>query len=226
MMLSALLFSAMTTWPSHDMTVATPDIREPYRQMAGMTSLTAQRFQYLVKQKTDFSCGAAAVATILSQAYDWPVNEYDVISGMLLDADLDLVIEKGFSMLDMKHYVKRLGLRARGYKVDANTLKKIKIPTIVLLDINNYKHFVVLQRIEGDRVYIGDPARGNMTLAFPTFVKAWNGFVLGIIGPGYDRNNPLVTRAGPLTLANKHQQQRLISDHELMEFGFTQSDLF
>jgi len=34
-------------------------------------SIRERRFSDLVEQKTDFSCGAAAMATILNQAYGW-----------------------------------------------------------------------------------------------------------------------------------------------------------
>lgn len=225
-LLASLLLATLMQTQGATLTFNTPDLREPLRQVQGLTNLRAQRFQYLVMQKTDYSCGAAALATILSQAYDWPVNEYDVISGMLLEADLETVMAKGFSMLDMKRYVARLGLRARGYKVDQDALMKLRIPTIVLLDLDGYKHFVVLQRIEGNQVFLGDPARGNLMVDYDDFAASWNGLVLGIIGPGYVRDNPLVTRAAPLTLRHRHQHMRLASDNELMEFGFIQSDFF
>ena len=40
-----------------------------------------------MEQKTDFSCGAAALATILRQAYWMDVDEDHVIKGMLVNAD-------------------------------------------------------------------------------------------------------------------------------------------
>ena len=110
-------------------------------------SVRERKFADLVQQKTDFSCGAAALATILRQAYWLDVNEDQIIEGMLAHADQDIVRVQGFSMLDMKRYVESIGMRARGYRVAAETLSEIKIPVVVLLDIRGYKHFVVLQKV-------------------------------------------------------------------------------
>jgi predicted double-glycine peptidase len=76
-------------------------------------SIRERKFADLVQQKTDFSCGAASLATILRQAYWLDVDENQVIEGMLAHANEDLVRTQGFSMLDMKHYVESLGMRAR-----------------------------------------------------------------------------------------------------------------
>jgi len=62
-------------------------------------SIRERRFANLVEQKTDFSCGAAALATILRQAYWLDVDEDHVIKGMLVTADQNLVRTQGFSML-------------------------------------------------------------------------------------------------------------------------------
>jgi predicted double-glycine peptidase len=110
-------------------------------------SIRERKFADLVQQKTDFSCGAAALATILRQAYWLDVTEDQIIEGMLAHADQDLVRVQGFSMLDMKRYVESIGMRARGYRVAPETLGEIKIPVVVLMDIRGYKHFVVMQRV-------------------------------------------------------------------------------
>ena len=46
-------------------------------------SIRERKFADLVQQKTDFSCGAAALATILRQAYWLDVDEQQIIEGML-----------------------------------------------------------------------------------------------------------------------------------------------
>lgn len=76
-------------------------------------SIRERRFADLVEQKTDFSCGAAALATIPEKAYGAPLDEQAVIQGMLAHADPEIVRTQGFSMLDMKRYVESMGMRAR-----------------------------------------------------------------------------------------------------------------
>jgi hypothetical protein len=190
-------------------------------------SIRERRFSNLVEQKTDFSCGAAAMATLLNEAYGWDLSEEDVIRGMLDEAaDVEQVRNKGFSMLDMKRYAQSLGLRARGYRIDKNNLAQITVPVIVLIEVRGYKHFVVMQRSVDDWVYVGDPILGHKKLTLDEFSQGWNGIVFALIGPGYDRNNALLRPPEPLTAKHRLKDFSPVQDAELMEFGFIQSDFF
>ncbi|WP_442962543.1 C39 family peptidase [Pseudomonas sp.] len=189
-------------------------------------SIRERRFKHLVEQKTDFSCGAAAMATILNNAYGWRLQEEDVIRGMLQVADPDTVRTQGFSMLDMKRYAESLGLRARGYRIEPAMLEQLKVPSIVLIDIRRYKHFVILQRTFKGYVYLGDPVLGHKKMSIEEFQAGWNGIVFAVIGPGYDRNNPLLSPPEPLTARNRIDKFSPVKDAELMDFGFIQSDFF
>ncbi|WP_028694200.1 C39 family peptidase [Pseudomonas cremoricolorata] len=189
-------------------------------------SVRERRFADLVQQGTDFSCGAAALATVLKQAYWLDVDEHQVIEGMLAESDQDTVKVQGFSMLDMKRYVESIGMRARGYRVEADSLQRITIPVVVLMDIRGYKHFVVLQRVDKGWVYIGDPVLGHKRYKFDDFVKGWNGIVFAVIGPGYDKANALLDPPAPLTAKTRVDGFFPVEDAQLMEFGFIQSDFF
>jgi predicted double-glycine peptidase len=189
-------------------------------------SVRERKFADLVQQKTDFSCGAAALATILRQAYWLDVDEHQVIEGMLANADQDLVRTQGFSMLDMKRYVESLGMRARGYKVAPETLSDVRIPVVVLMDIRGYKHFVVLQKVDRGWVYIGDPVLGHKRFKVDDFVKGWNGIIFAVIGQGYDKANALLDPPQPLTAKNRINNFTPVKDSELMDFGFIRSDFF
>ena len=189
-------------------------------------SVRERRFANLVQQKTDFSCGAAALGTILKQAYWLDVDEAHIIEGMLAHSDQDTVRVQGFSMLDMKRYVESLGMRARGYRIPAENLKSVSVPVIVLMDIRGYKHFVVMQRADDNWVYVGDPVLGNKRYKFDDFVKGWNGIVFAVIGAGYDKGNALLEPPLPLTAKNRINNFQPIDDAQLMEFGFIQSDFF
>jgi predicted double-glycine peptidase len=189
-------------------------------------SVRERKFADLVQQKTDFSCGAAALATILRQAYWLDVNEEQIIEGMLAHSDQDLVRVQGFSMLDMKRYVESIGMRARGYRVAPQTLSDIRIPVVVLLDIRGYKHFVVMQRVHKGWVYIGDPVLGHKRYKVDDFVKGWNGIIFAVIGQGYDKANALLDPPMPLTAKNRINAFTPVRDAELMDFGFIQSDFF
>ena len=189
-------------------------------------SIRERKFVDLVQQKTDFSCGAAALATILRQAYWLDVDEEHIIKGMLEHADQDLVRVQGFSMLDMKRYVESLGMRARGYRVAPETLNSIRIPVVVLMDIRGYKHFVVMQRVDKGWVYIGDPVLGHKRFTVDDFVKGWNGIIFAVIGQGYDKSNALLDPPLPLSAKNRINNFTPVQDAELIDFGFIRSDFF
>lgn len=189
-------------------------------------SMRERRFASLVQQKTDFSCGAAAMATLLNEAYGRRFSEEDVIQGMLAGADPQQVRSMGFSMLDMKRYAQELGLRARGYRLQPQQLTEVKVPAIVLMDIRGYRHFVVMQTSNDDWVYVGDPVLGHRKMTLEEFARGWNGIVFALIGPGYDRQNALLTPPEPLTARHRLDQFAPVKDAELMEFGFLQSDFF
>lgn len=189
-------------------------------------SMRALRYVDMIPQHTDFSCGAAALATILKYAYGRDVTEAGVIRGMFRLSDPALVRAKGFSLLDMKRYVETIGLRGRGYRISPRVLGRVRIPVIVLLDIRGYKHFVVFKKAAGDRVYIGDPALGNRVMSRREFVADWNGVVFAVIGKGFIRDTVLLNPPPPLTARRLVNAETAVSRAQLLDFGFTRGDLF
>src|SRR5690606_11882786 len=103
-------------------------------------SMHDARFRHLVRQKNDYSCGAAALATILRYAYHLDADEDTVIEGMLAVSDPEIVRERGFSLLDIKRYVESLGMRGRGYRVDEARLRTLRVPGLVLMDVRGFRH--------------------------------------------------------------------------------------
>ncbi len=191
-----------------------------------VTTVRESRFKNLIEQKYDFSCGAAAVTTILKYAYHINVTELDIIEGMLKVSDPDVVKEKGFSLLDIRRYVESHGLRGRGYNLKVEALGTIRIPTITLLDIKGYQHFVVLKRTIGNDVYVADPALGNRVINRDEFLASWNGVVFAIVGKGFDKNTILSHPDAPLTARKFLDGFAPITDSELLDFGFSHADLF
>lgn len=195
-------------------------------QHRDVVSMKGMKYQNLIRQHTDFSCGAAALATILKYAYRLDVDENKVLQGLFAVSDPEIVQVRGFSLLDIKNYVEAVGFRGRGYRVEADTLKDIRIPTIVLLDLKGYKHFVVLKKVDGDDVYVADPALGNKVISMETFATQWNGVVFAVIGRAFDRNSVLVNPPPPLTARGLHDVRSPLTNTELLEYGFSMSELF
>ncbi|MDH3235861.1 MAG: C39 family peptidase [Alphaproteobacteria bacterium] len=125
-----------------------------------VVTLKEARFQTVVKQQYDFSCGSAAIATLLTYHYGQKVSERDVFTKMFSVGDQKAIRKNGFSMLDMKRYLQTLGYRADGFKVTLDTVNRVKMPAIVIISIRGYRHFVVVKGIKDDEVVVGDPAAG------------------------------------------------------------------
>lgn len=145
-----------------------------------LQTLQERKYLTLIRQKYDFSCGSAALATLLSYHYDMTKSEEEVFLGMWRDGDRDAIRRVGFSLLDMKRYLAATGLRADGFKVSLEQIAKTGIPGIALVDIGGYRHFVVVKGIDANTVLIGDPALGMRRMTRRDFVEVWNGIYFAI----------------------------------------------
>ncbi|MGH7987540.1 MAG: C39 family peptidase [Candidatus Binataceae bacterium] len=165
-----------------------------------MTTFKDQRFVHIERQHHDFSCGAASLATILKYAYGMNTSEHQVFLAMYAVSNQALVRERGFSLLDMRDYLKTIGMNGAGFKIKPDALYKIKVPVIVLLNMGGYEHFVVMRKaVLGGGIYVADPALGNRTISREVFLKQWQfNVIFAVIGPHYDAENQLVMIEKPL----------------------------
>lgn len=137
-------------------------------------SLLEMRHEGVVIQEWDTSCGAAALATVLTYTFDDPVSEREVAQGMLRRTDpLRVKVRGGFSLLDMKRYAEGRGLRAEGYRgLSLEELLRLKSP-IVPIDLYGDPHFVVVRGMREGKIELADPAFGNRSLPLERFNGAW-----------------------------------------------------
>jgi hypothetical protein len=135
-------------------------------------------FRTVVRQQYDFSCGSAALATLLRFHYGRNVGEAEIFRAMFEHGDKAKIEKVGFSLLDMKTYVVSHGLSADGYRGDVHLLDELKSPAIAVITIGPYKHFVVVKGVIDGHVLVGDPALGLKVYTTPAFMKLWNGIVL------------------------------------------------
>ncbi len=149
--------------------------------MVPVTSLKEARFRTTVRQQYDFSCGSAALATLLSYHYDFPVAEQDIFRDMFVHGDQPRIRREGFSLLDMKRYLAARGFTADGFEQPLDKLAQAGLPAIVLVATNGYRHFVVIKGVEGGRVLLGDPAGGTRALSREAFEAIWQNRLLFVI---------------------------------------------
>ena len=137
-------------------------------------------FRTVVRQQYDYSCGSAAVATMLRFHYGLNVHEAEVFQSMYERGDQARIRSVGFSMLDMRSYLEQRGFRADGLRLSLDRLAALQVPAIALITHDNYRHFVVVKGISADRVLVGDPTFGLQTYTRAEFEQIWNGVVLAV----------------------------------------------
>ncbi|WP_432723646.1 C39 family peptidase [Jeongeupia wiesaeckerbachi] len=138
-----------------------------------VTTFKERAFINTVRQKYDFSCGSAALATLLHYHYGVPTDETQVFKGMYEHGNQDLIQKYGFSMADMKAYLEAKGFEANGFKMSLSDLASVGVPAIVVLDLGGYRHFVVIKGISDEWVLVGDPAVGVKSYTRPAFERMW-----------------------------------------------------
>ena len=159
------------------------DVRVPYGggYTVKVTSLKEARFRATVRQRYDFSCGSAAVATLLTYQYGSPVGEADVFRQMYAAGDQAKIRSEGFSLLDMRRYLESRGFRADGFLLPLDKLLEEGLPAIVLINDRGYRHVVVVRGLRNGRVLVGDPARGSRTIPRRDFEAMWDNKVLFVV---------------------------------------------
>lgn len=140
-----------------------------------------ESFRTTIKQQFDFSCGSAALATLLTHHYGKTVTEQDVFRAMFEKGDQPRIRREGFSLFDIKSYLESNGFQADGFEASLDLLAKANVPAIVLIQENGYSHFVVVKGIRGDNVLIGDPSSGTRIVSRADFEALWKERILFVI---------------------------------------------
>lgn len=150
--------------------------------------LVEQKFRNIVRQAYDYSCGSAALTTVLNFYLGRSLGERQVMEGLLHYGESERIVQRrAFSMLDMKRLVTALGYPAGGFRASIDDLIDLDHPAIVPINHAGFKHFVVLRTIREGRVFIADPAVGNISFTLAQFQEKWDDNVLFIVFPGGDK---------------------------------------
>jgi len=142
------------------------------------------RDRYVVKQQLDYSCGSAAMATLMLYYFGERTSEQAILDRLfapLNEKQKKIKAKRGFSLLDLRNVAQSMGYEAAGFKLSTHQLSHLSAPVIVHLEAEGYKHFAVLRGVSWRRVYLADPARGNLRMSLDRFLDEWKGiiFVLG-----------------------------------------------
>jgi NHLM bacteriocin system ABC transporter peptidase/ATP-binding protein len=120
-----------------------------------------------VLQMEATECGAASLAMILAHYGLWlPLEKLRQECGV--DRD-------GSKASNVLRAARNRGCECHGYRWSADTLREQDYPLIIHWEFN---HFVVLEGIHKDTVYLNDPAVGRRTVAWADFRTSYTGVTL------------------------------------------------
>jgi predicted double-glycine peptidase len=131
-------------------------------------------FRTVVRQQHDYSCGSAAIATLLTYHYGAPRTEAAVFEAMYAAGDRKRIEAQGFSLLEMKQYLDGQGYAADGFRLSYEALAKLTMPSIAMIDTGSYRHFVVVKGVTDTHILVGDPMQGLRTYQRGEFERMWN----------------------------------------------------
>lgn len=157
-------------------------------QAVSIEPFSELKYKNIVHQAYDYSCGSAALVTILKYHLGIDVTEQQSMEGMMAFGEKDKIIERrGFSLLDMKRYLASLDVQSAGFRAEMADLLTLDQPGIVPIDYGGFKHFVVLRGVRGGLVFLADPAMGNITFPVEEFATLWDRNTLFLAYPPKDR---------------------------------------
>ena len=143
------------------------EINQDFKDLYATKSWKQIKNKDLNRQKYDYSCGAASLATLLDYYYNLKVREVDVLNGILKNRELssktEVELENAdfpINFLDLAKYSQSKGFKVVGLKLDITTLSKLKIPVIVTFKSKRLR--LIFQSIKcidkNNFVHLADPS--------------------------------------------------------------------
>ena len=203
-----LIFAISSITSAYALPFVQYDLLQPPQKIV---SWTETRDANVIKQQFDMSCGAAALATILSIYYEEQTNEADI---------MDIIgLKSAYSFADLAYAGSEFGYKAIPIYANFDLLTKLKIPVILYVSNFGEGHFTVFRGTDGHTVWLGDPAHGNVKISKSRFMEKWGvykgaahtGFALIILKQDQSINKAF------FGLTNAQQQNFFIPD--LSNFG-------
>lgn len=191
-----------------------------HRETVKIKPAIEDQFRGIVRQAYDYSCGSAALTTLLNGYVGTQLTEQQTMNGLLKFGETEKIIERrSFSLLDMKRFVAAVGLESGGYKGEFSDLVKQGQPAIVPISYAGFKHFVVFKAYKDGRVYVADPALGNISFDEVRFKEIWENNTLFLINVAPEqRKNLLALQDSDL----RHVEDATVNRYALVDIQYPQ----
>ena len=131
-----------------------------------ITPYRTLRYEKVIGQTSYYTCGPAAVATLLTHYYGQPTGESEILelSEKAMQGSGKKPEERGVTALALKQALSDKGIQARGMRLTlaslADYFSKGGLP-VVLHVTKPQMHYVLAVGMVGDWVILGDPSWGR-----------------------------------------------------------------
>jgi len=139
------------------------------------------RYDGVIGQTSDFTCGPAALATLLTYYLGRPTTERAMTERTLAASrSRGLSVQDGLSMLALRDALASVRVPASGHRLTLDELRDFmtaQVPVIVHVTAPR-GHFYLVLAVQDDVVLLADPSWGVRAQPTASFVRNWSGLVL------------------------------------------------
>lgn len=139
------------------------------------------RYQGVIGQTTNFTCGPAALATLLTHYYNTSVSEQTFTKRSMTDMRArGKKVTAGLTLLSLKNALRSEGIASTGYRLNITQLREVmKVGLPVIANVQYPKgHYYLILGLDTENVLLADPSWGVRSQPIGNFLNAWNGVVL------------------------------------------------
>lgn len=148
---------------------------------ATATDYRTLRYSGVIGQTSDFTCGPAAIATLLTHYYGQPVSEKSVTERSVVDMQSrGKAVTEGLTLLSLRNVLSQESVAGSGYKLTLEQLRGVMAQGLPVVANVVYPkgHYYLVLAVDDQNVLLADPSWGVRSQPLDNFLNAWNGVVL------------------------------------------------
>lgn len=130
--------------------------------------------QEIVRQRWDYDCGPAALATLIASHSGRDLDLTRVMERLGVSAGEQKRIRgEGFSLEQLARLAQDAGVNPQVVRGNATLLSTLRLPVLVHLQLPTGTHFSLLTGLAGHHVALADPSQGRLIWTQEDFLNAW-----------------------------------------------------